>query len=45
MAERWVPSPAIQGSVALHAAAALGVVAMPAAWPWGSRRSLGITLF
>ncbi len=35
MAERWAPSPAIRGSVALHAAAALGVAAMPAAWPWG----------
>lgn len=35
MAERWAPSPVIRGSVALHAAAALGVAAMPAAWPWG----------
>lgn len=35
MAERWAPSLAIRGSVALHAAAALGVIAMPAAWPWG----------
>jgi peptidoglycan/xylan/chitin deacetylase (PgdA/CDA1 family) len=35
MAERWAPSPAIRGSVVLHAAAALGVAAMPAAWPWG----------
>lgn len=35
MAERWAPSPVIRGSVALHAVAALGVAAMPAAWPWG----------
>src|SRR4051794_26208673 len=35
MPEHWTPSPTIRGSVALHAAAAVSVAAIPAAWPWG----------
>lgn len=35
MSRRWRPSPAIQASAVLHAAAVVGTVAVPAAWPWG----------
>ncbi len=34
MPQPWKPSPAIKLSFALHGAAALGLVAAPAAWPW-----------
>jgi peptidoglycan/xylan/chitin deacetylase (PgdA/CDA1 family) len=30
----WKPAPALKASVALHGAAALGTLAVPAAWPW-----------
>jgi peptidoglycan/xylan/chitin deacetylase (PgdA/CDA1 family) len=30
----WKPAPALKASVALHGAAALGILAVPAAWPW-----------
>jgi peptidoglycan/xylan/chitin deacetylase (PgdA/CDA1 family) len=30
----WKPAPALKASVALHGAAALGTLALPAAWPW-----------
>lgn len=31
---RWNPSPFMKASFALHGAAALGTLAVPAAWPW-----------
>lgn len=34
MSRRWTPAPALQASLAVHAAAALGALAAPAAWPW-----------
>lgn len=34
MPHAWKPSPAMKASFALHGAAALGTLAMPAAWPW-----------
>ena len=34
MPGRWKPAPALQASFALHGAAALGTLALPAAWPW-----------
>ncbi len=34
MPQPWKPSPALKLSFALHGAAALGLVAAPAAWPW-----------
>ena len=34
MSRRWHPSPAIQASAVLHAAAVMGTIAAPAAWPW-----------
>jgi len=34
MSRPWKPSPAIQLSLATHAAAGLGLLAVPAAWPW-----------
>ena len=34
MAGRWTPSPFLRASAAVHGAAALGMVVMPAAWPW-----------
>lgn len=34
MPRRWNPSPLIRASTLLHAAAAAGVAAQPAAWPW-----------
>jgi peptidoglycan/xylan/chitin deacetylase (PgdA/CDA1 family) len=30
----WKPSPLIRGSMAVHAVAAVGAAAVPAAWPW-----------
>ncbi|EWY41921.1 polysaccharide deacetylase [Skermanella stibiiresistens SB22] len=38
---RWKPSPLIRGSMALHAAAALGAVAAPAGWPWALAAVVG----
>lgn len=34
MKARWTPSPFLRASAAVHGAAALGLVAAPAAWPW-----------
>jgi peptidoglycan/xylan/chitin deacetylase (PgdA/CDA1 family) len=34
MPKRWSPSPFLQASAAVHGAAVLGAVAVPAAWPW-----------
>jgi peptidoglycan/xylan/chitin deacetylase (PgdA/CDA1 family) len=34
MPARWTPSPFLSASAAVHAAAVLGAVAVPAAWPW-----------
>ena len=34
MPQPWKPTPALKASFALHGAAALGTLAMPAAWPW-----------
>ncbi len=34
MAQPWKPSPAIKLSFAVHGAAALGLLAAPAGWPW-----------
>ncbi len=34
MPARWTPSPFLQASAAVHGAAVLGAVAVPAAWPW-----------
>lgn len=34
MPHAWKPSPAMKASFALHGAAALGTLAVPAAWPW-----------
>ena len=34
MARRWKPTPLITGSLALHAGAAMAVVAQPSSWPW-----------
>lgn len=34
MPARWTPSPFLRTSAALHGAAALGALAVPAAWPW-----------
>ena len=34
MPHAWKPSPAMKASFALHGAAALGALALPAAWPW-----------
>lgn len=34
MSRPWKPSPAIQFSLASHALAGLGLLAVPAAWPW-----------
>lgn len=34
MATRWTPSPFLSASAAVHGAAALGTLAVPAAWPW-----------
>jgi peptidoglycan/xylan/chitin deacetylase (PgdA/CDA1 family) len=31
---RWTPSPFLRASAAVHGAAALGALAVPAAWPW-----------
>jgi peptidoglycan-N-acetylglucosamine deacetylase len=31
---RWTPSPFLRASAAVHGAAALGTLAVPAAWPW-----------
>ncbi|MES2368241.1 MAG: polysaccharide deacetylase family protein [Pseudomonadota bacterium] len=34
MPQPWKPTPALKASFALHGAAALGTLALPAAWPW-----------
>jgi peptidoglycan/xylan/chitin deacetylase (PgdA/CDA1 family) len=34
MPTRWTPSPFLRTSAAVHGAAALGALAVPAAWPW-----------
>ncbi|MGE5319606.1 MAG: polysaccharide deacetylase family protein [Hyphomicrobiaceae bacterium] len=34
MPRPWKPAPALKATLALHGAAALGALAMPAAWPW-----------
>ncbi len=34
MPHAWKPSPAMKASFALHGVAALGTLALPAAWPW-----------
>ena len=34
MPRPWKPAPALKASLGLHGAAALGTLAMPAAWPW-----------
>lgn len=34
MPQPWKPAPALKASFALHGAAALGTLALPAAWPW-----------
>lgn len=34
MSQPWKPSPFVQLSLATHAAAAAGLLAVPAAWPW-----------
>ncbi len=34
MSQRWSPSPFLKSSAVLHAGAALGAMAAPAAWPW-----------
>ena len=34
MPQSWKPAPALKASFALHGAAALGTLALPAAWPW-----------
>lgn len=36
MARRWRPTPFLAGSAALHGAAAVGVLAQPALWPWAA---------
>ena len=33
-AARWTPSPFLSASAAVHGAAVLGTLAVPAAWPW-----------
>src|SRR5512143_72124 len=34
MPQPWKPAPALKASLALHGAAALGTLALPAVWPW-----------
>ncbi|MHB1074936.1 polysaccharide deacetylase family protein [Thiobacillus sp.] len=34
MPQPWKPSPTLKATFALHGAAALGTLALPAAWPW-----------
>lgn len=34
MGTRWTPSPFLSASAAVHGAAVLGTLAVPAAWPW-----------
>lgn len=34
MPRRWIPSPTLKLSFAAHAAAGLGALAIPGAWPW-----------
>jgi len=34
MPQPWKPTPALKATFALHGAAALGTLALPAAWPW-----------
>ena len=34
MPQPWKPAPALKATFALHGAAALGTLALPAAWPW-----------
>jgi peptidoglycan/xylan/chitin deacetylase (PgdA/CDA1 family) len=43
MADRraWRPSPLIRGSMGLHIVAAVGVAAVPAAWPWALGAAAG----
>ncbi|KUZ73559.1 polysaccharide deacetylase [Burkholderia ubonensis] len=35
-ARRWSPTPLVAGAAALHAGAAMAVVAQPASWPWAA---------
>ena len=34
MSQRWTPTPFLSASAAVHGAALLGTLAVPAAWPW-----------
>lgn len=34
MSQPWKPAPALKATFALHGAATLGTLALPAAWPW-----------
>lgn len=36
MTRRWTPSPTLRASAAVHGAALLGTLAVPAAWPWAA---------
>ena len=36
MPTRWTPSPLLSASAAVHGAAVLGTLAVPAAWPWAA---------
>jgi peptidoglycan/xylan/chitin deacetylase (PgdA/CDA1 family) len=36
MSTRWTPSPLLSASAAVHGAAVLGTLAVPAVWPWAA---------